>query len=383
MTRFSDSIQHLGTPVTTNSAEDIRAAQHDKRPRRPTTKDVARLAGVSKTTVSYVLNDTPHVKVSAETRARVYHAVEQLGYFANSNARGLRTRSTRTLALLVPDVTNPFWTQVVRSVEDTAAAHGYAVLLGNSDDSAAKEETYLRLFVEKCVDGILLGSTHSEASYVDKLERLGVPCVLIDRDNSSGKLPCVALDNIHAGMLAAEHLVGLGHRRIGLLNGPTRLKVFQDFLKGYRQALRRNGLPYQAHMVRSAAVSARQEQGKMMMEELLALPDRPTAVCAATDLLATGALRALQVAGLHVPDDVAVVGNDDIPLASELSVPLTTVAPPKYELGATGVRMLLARIEGESLETQRVLLPVELIVRESCGASRQPESRCHPERGVD
>ena len=334
--------------------------------KRPTSKDVARLAGVSQTTVSFVLNNVPHARIPEETRVRVLKAVETLDYHPNSNARGLRTRTNRTVGLILPDITNPFHTQMARGVEDGAAARGYAVIFGNSDDSLTKEEAYINLFREKCVDGFLLAPARNERYHVRRLSSLGLPHVIIDQMSQSATLSSVSLDNEAIARLVMAHLIDLGHRAIALVDGPAHNPNFRDILNGYKRSLRERGLAVRKEYVLHTRVTL--EDGYQATQELLRLPDPPTAIFGGADMIAIGCLQAALNAGLRVPDDISIAGIDDIPLSRFLSVPLTTVSSPKYQIGLTGVQLLIDMIEQRpSFKPGRIVLPVELVIRKSTG----------------
>lgn len=336
--------------------------------RSPTLQDVAARAGVSVSTVSRVV--TGSVAVEAGTAERVREAIAALGYRPNLLARSFRRRVTHTIGLLVPDTSNPFFAELARTIEDAGFAEGYSVILGNSDLSPVKQETYIDVLLAKRVDGVILASSGliPRADGHDAVERIleaGVPCVVVDRDLGEMPVDQVLVDNERGGYLAGEHLLGLGHRRIACLVGPNDLTPSAGRIAGLRRALAEAGLAVaEEHLVRG---NGRPDGGAAAARTLLGHGLDVTAVFAFNDQMATGAVGALQRAGCRVPEDVSVVGFDDIPLAAAIYPALTTVAQPIAEMGALGVRLLLDRIARRDAPWRRELLETRLVVRESTG----------------
>ncbi len=346
--------------------------------RSPTLQDVAARAGVSISTVSRFV--TGSVAVEAATAERVREAIAALGYRPNLLARSFRRRVTHTIGLLVPDTSNPFFAEVARAIEDAGFAEGYSVILGNSDLSPVKQETYIDVLLAKRVDGFILASSGliPRVDGHDAVERVleaGVPCVVVDRDLGEMPVDQVLVDNDRGGYLAGEHLVTLGHRRIACLVGPHDLTPSAGRIAGFRRALADGGLDVAAeHLVRG---NGRPDGGAAAARTLLEQGLGITAVFAFNDQMATGAIGAFQRAGCRVPEDISVAGFDDIPSAAAIYPSLTTVAQPFGELGTVGVRLLLDRIEQRDAPWQRVLLETRLVVRESTGPpdeSRKPEA---------
>ncbi|MDQ7850245.1 MAG: LacI family DNA-binding transcriptional regulator [Armatimonadota bacterium] len=335
----------------------------------PTIRDVALHAGVSVATVSRVINDSPH-KVHPVTRRRVLRAVAHLGYYPNAVAQGLRRGTTRTIALIVPDISNPFFPAVARGVEDVARRHGYALVLGNTDGDAARERAYLEILRKRWVDGVLFASASGDARPLRMLRAGGVPAVLIAREATDGEIDTVLVDSFAGMRLATAHLLRLGHRRIAYIGGPRGLPVARERLRGYRQALRDQGICPDPRLV--VAGDFRVEGGRTAVRRLLARRSTFTALAAANDLMAIGAMEALRAAGRRIPDDVAVVGFDDIPFAAFVDPPLTTVAQPTYRLGALAMERLLALMRGEAGAPRRMVLKPQLVVRRSCGGPPSP-----------
>mgnify|MGYP006300208259 CR=1 FL=1 len=332
----------------------------------PTIYDVAQHAGVAPATVSRVLNDSGYV--SDDTRRRVRQAIDELGYAPNRLARGLRSKQTQTLGLVVTDITNPFWTTVARGVEDVASEHGFSVILCNTDESDAKQEQYVNLLLEKQVDGFLLVPASGDTSAVAQLQQRDVPLVILDR---AVPLPVdtVRCDSEVGAYDLVMHLLNLGHRRIGLLGGSPTVSTAQDRLRGYRRALQQAGIPVDEDLILHRDYT--QEAGYVMTQAILALPERPTALFAVNNFIAIGAVRALREANVRIPEDMALVGFDDLPLALMVEPFLTVAAQPAYEMGAKATALLLERINAEETPDthSEMVLPTELIVRRSSGGS--------------
>jgi LacI family transcriptional regulator len=336
-------------------------------------REVAARAGVSVGTVSNVLN-RPEL-VAEATRSRVRLAIDELGYVLNDSARQLRAGRSRAIGAVVLDVANPFFTEVVRGVEDTVSADGYVVILCSSDDSGEKEGRYLRLLEEQRVLGVLITPVHSDSGYLRRLAARGIRVVLLDRPSSSKELCSVAVDDVLGGQLAAEHLLAQGHTRLGFVNGPVAIRQCADRRRGVRRAVRAAGLDPARVVVEVSRPALNAREGEASVAALLDARPRPTAVFCANDLLALGVLRGLASRGLAVPGDLALVGYDDVEFAAMLSTPLTSVRQPKYRLGQAAARLLLAEAEDPERHrhAQTVFRP-ELVVRESSARSARQSS---------
>ena len=333
-----------------------------------TARDVARRAGVSTSTVSHVVNATR--PVSPELRDRVLEAMRELGYEPNAVARSLKIKRSHTIGLIISDIANPFFTAVVRGVEDIAQARGYMLIVGNSDEDPGKEEAYLRLLAARRVDGLILAPAGEPHPYLDRLVQDGFPLVFLDRDVAELPVAAVLLDSVVAAESAVRHLIQLGHRRIGMIAGRPRISSTNDRVAGYRNALAAAGLPFDPDLVVSGG--SRAEGGAAAAEALLAVSPRPTALFIGNNLMTIGAVGAVLGCGLTIPDDIAVVGFDDFSWADVFRPRLTTVAQPTYELGKLAAELLVRRIElGDIDPPPRVVLPGELIIRESCGSKRR------------
>jgi LacI family transcriptional regulator len=332
-----------------------------------TARDVARRAGVSTSTVSHVANGTR--VVSDERRQRVLEAMHELGYEANLVARSLKTRRSHLVGLVSSDIGNPFFTSVVRGVEDVVMARGYTLILGTTGEDPHREEAYLRLLGAQRIDGLILAPAGDRYPYLDRIMHTRTAFVLLDRSLPGPPVPAVVLDNIDAGRTATRHLLSLGHRRIGVVSGRAGISTTVERLEGYRLALDAAGIAYDPALVvdgRSGLEEARQATAR-----LLALPDRPTAIVVGNNLMTLGTVAAIEACGLCIPRDVGVVGFDDALWADILHPRLTTIAQPTYELGRAAADLLLRRIDApEGQVPLRTAMTGRLIVRESCGAAR-------------
>ena len=326
-----------------------------------TMRDVAERADVSIATVSHVINETR--PVSVELKARVLEAMQVLGYQPNLVARGLRRGETHTIGLIASDIADPFFAEMARCIEDAGFEQGYSVILCNSDRRRDKELFYAKLLAEKQVDGVLFGTVGTSTESIRFLQRAKIPVVVIDRAVSDVQVDMVLVDNIQGGALATQHLIELGHRRIGHITGNTEVAPFAERLEGYRQALGKAGLPWDDDLV--VPGSARLDGGGQAAHDLLALPDPPTAIFGCIDLLTLGVIREAASLKIDIPNQLSVIGFDDIALASMLTPPLTTVAQPKQEMGRLATEMLLERIRDPGRMARRQVLDVALKVRGS------------------
>ncbi len=331
-----------------------------------TLQDVARAAGVSSATVSRVLNDSG--KVSPTTRQRVEAAIRRLGFRPSRVARRLRIRSGRSniLGLMIPDIQNPFFSDVARGVEDYAFAHEYAVILCSSDEQAIKQNFYLHTMRSEAVDGIILPPIPGEESVVEHLAlQEGLPVVCLDRRLSTPHLDTVVVDNRQGAYEAVSRLIALGHRRIGIITGLPGLSTSNERLEGYLKALTENDIPVEDKLIREG--NSKYDGGLLQAAALLEMPRPPTALFPCNNMMTLGALEAIHRAGVRVPEALSIIGFDDIPWAPSLNPPLTTVRQPGYELGRCAAEMLLQRIAEPKRSPTQIMLQPELIVRKSCG----------------
>lgn len=325
-----------------------------------TIKDVAAAAQVSAATVSRVLNHHPDVDPVLADRVRV--AVERLAYRPSGVARNLRRRRTTVLGMLVSDIRNPFFTDVVRGVEDIARGQGLSLILGNSDERLEKEAEYLELFLAERVAGVIVTPASEHGTDVGLLVSRGVPVVAVDRLPPAAGIDSAVVDNVGGARDATLHLISQGFSRVACIVGPLDRSTAVGRLEGYRAAVRDSAAGYPP-LVRQSDFT--QKGGYDAALALLDSPHRPDALFVSNNLMTIGALAAIEEVGLRVPDDIGIVGFDDMPWAALLRPPLTTVAQPTYQLGEAAARLLIRRIHGSEDPAQHVQLPVELIVRAS------------------
>lgn len=330
--------------------------------RAVTMKDVAKRAGVSATTVSHVINKTRFV--SKDVKARVLRAMEELSYQPNAIARSLKTRATQTIGLIISDIANPFFTGLVRGVEDVANSKGYNLILCNTDEKPEKERMYIHVLMQKQVDGIIMTPTGGNREYIAGLVKKGFPLVFVDRYLEDVEAPAVLVDNEEGACQAVEHLIMLGHTRIAIITGLRRTTIV-DRLKGYERALEKHGLVIDLGLIKAGSSSV--DGGFEATLELLALDPRPTAIFPTNNLMTIGAMRALQSRGIRCPEDIAVVGFDDFEWASAFRPFFTTVSQPVYDEGKTAAEVLIAQMKGRKVAAGRTVLKSTLNVRESCG----------------
>lgn len=326
-------------------------------------RDVAQRAGVSVGTVSNALNHPE--KVSPAALGRIQHAIAELGYVRNDAARMLRGGHSQTIGLVVLDVRNPFFTDLARGAEDEAVRHGMSVILGNSAEDSAREAGYLDLFEEQRVRGVLISPYGRIDERLQLLRQRGIPAVLVDRASSDRRFSSVSVDDVAGGRLAAAHLLEGGRRRIAFVGGPVGIRQVADRVAGAREAV---GSVADAalEVVPTSALTVL--EGRRAGRELLAAPRLPDGVVAANDLVALGVLEALVLEGsVRVPDDVALVGYDDIDFANAAMVPLSSVRQPTELIGRTAVGILLEEAAAAAPQPRQVVFQPELVVRASSG----------------
>jgi DNA-binding LacI/PurR family transcriptional regulator len=338
------------------------------RRRSVTIKDVAREAGVSITTVSNVLN-TRTDSMSEDTLQRVTRVMHDLGYRPNAIARGLVTRRTATIGVIIAEIETPLFLQALNTIEPIARNAGYNVLMSNARDTQEEYEV-LEVLLEKRVDGLIFVSVSEmlEDDSIPELQHQRVPTVLVNRATTYENLDQINWDDTNGVIGAVEHLIRLGHRRIAHLCGPKQRRSGANRLQGYQSTLNRHGIEYPPEYICPGDYTGTSDSWRASTRKLLELPDRPTAIVASDDIVAATAMKAIQEAGLQVPQDIAVIGIDDQHFCTYLNPALTTVRLPVPEAGKRAVEMVLDRIAGKRTEAEHVLLPCSLIVRESCGA---------------
>lgn len=327
-------------------------------------RDVAQRAGVSVGTVSNVLNRPD--EVSSDSVDRVTRAIEELGYVRNEAARKLRAGVSATVGFVVLDGQNPFYTDVVRGAEDEATRHGIAILYGNTDEDITRERMYLDLFQEQQVRGLLIAPYGDVTSRLQRLRATGIAAVLVDRFSGDGRFSSVSVDSVAGGRLAVEHLIDTGRRRIGFVGGPFDIRQVNDRLAGARAAAENAGSHVDLEVIATSAMTV--DEGAAAGARVLARPRRewPDALFAANDLLALGLLQSLVTDGrVRVPEDIALIGFDDIPFAAAAAVPLSSIRQPSRMIGRTALRIVLEEAADPESIPRQTVFPPELIVRAS------------------
>lgn len=330
-----------------------------------TIKDVAQHANVSVATVSHVLNDTRFV--SEATRVRVQEAIETLRYVPSALARSLKSNRTHTVGMMIPNSSNPYFAEIIRGIEDTFYEAGFNVILCNSDDDPIKQSRYVRLLSEKQVDGLIVLSSGNDGDLLDTLRAARMPQVVVDREIDDLAADLVEVNHEAGGYLATQHLLQLGHRRIGCIAGPQGLSSARERVLGYRRALREAGLAPDEALLHEADFTA--AGGHAALVALLndATAPVPSAVFACNDLMAIGAIGAAASRGLRIPQDLSIMGFDDIALAAHSNPPLSSVVQPKHQTGQLAAQLLLQRIADPERALQRAILQPTLQARQSTG----------------
>jgi DNA-binding LacI/PurR family transcriptional regulator len=333
--------------------------------KKATMLDVARRAGVSYQTVSRVINNRPDV--SDETRRKIQEIIDELGYHPSAAARSLVSSKTRALGLITADFSDYFFTQVIVGAEQEARKHGYFLMLSSTERNPADEPEYFRLLTEQRVEGILFARPSTELeheeSHIATLIEQGVPLVTTAYHASGQPLTVVDVDNVDGGYQAAHHLVEMGHRAIGMITGPANWRSVNERTHGYRLALEAVGLDYDAALVEQGDWSY--ESGYRAMRVLLDRAPHLTAIFSQNDQMAIGAMSALHALGRRIPDEIAVVGFDDIPVAAYSQPRLTTIRQPMQEVGRVAARLLMELIDHPEAKTQEILMKPELMLRDS------------------
>ena len=324
-------------------------------------RDVARHAGVSISTVSHVVNNSR--AVSSEARGRVLAAMKELGYKPNALAQNLRRQQTLSIGMIVPDSANPFFAEVARGIEDTSFEQNHSVILCNTDGNVDKQATHTDLLIKNQVAGILFVAAGISTELVEDLQARQVPLVVVDREVPDVAVDTVLTNHRRGGCQATQHLINLGHRRIACISGGSDLSPSAERLTGYQMKLQESGIPFEDTLVVKG--DFQYASGYRAAQQLLRLAEPPTAVFACNDLMAVGVISAATEMGLRVPEDLSVVGFDDVRLASFTNPPLTTIAQPKYEIGVIATEMLLARAGNLAAAPRVERLETKLIIRGS------------------
>ena len=336
----------------------------------PTVLDVAKRAGVAPITVSRVINNSGYI--SQATRERVEAAVKELGYVPNTLARGLRSKQTKTLALVVTDITNPYFTLMARGVEDSAGASDYTVVYCNTDESEAKEEKYANILAQRQVDGVLLVPSCGNVKTIKFLLSNDIKVVALDRRVAGVEIDSVRSDSENGAYHLVRLLIGLGHKRIAMITGPKDVSTSVDRVTGCQRALA------EANISENELVfygEFNQESGYEFTKQAMMHLSKPTAIFGANNFITIGIIKALHDLNVGVPEDISVVGFDDLPESMLLSPFLTVAAQPAYEMGRTATELLLKRISGELTDGyQKLILPTQIIERGSTGQNRNNSS---------
>ncbi|EOX4933469.1 DNA-binding transcriptional regulator CytR [Vibrio alginolyticus] len=333
-----------------------------------TMKDVAQLAGVSTATVSRALMNPE--KVSSSTRKRVEDAVLEAGYSPNSLARNLRRNESKTIVTIVPDICDPYFSEIIRGIEDAAMEHGYLVLLGDSGQQKKRESSFVNLVFTKQADGMLLLGTDLPFD-VSKPEQKNLPPMVMACEFAPElELPTVHIDNLTSAFEAVNYLTQLGHKRIAQISGPDTAILCHFRQQGYQQALRRAGITKDPQY--SVITEFSFDGGAKAVRKLLELPEPPTAIFCHCDTMAIGAIQEAKKLGLRVPQDLSVVGFDDINFAQYCDPPLTTISQPRYEIGRQAMLMMLEMLKGHDVHSGSRLLETNLVIRGSAAPPQRP-----------
>lgn len=323
--------------------------------------DVAKMANVSTATVSRVLSNSGNVK--KETAEKVLEAIKKLNYQPNLLARQLRRLETKTVLVVVPDITNTFFSKILRGIEQVAIENDYEVLLGDTGNSLEREKGYLDILRQKKADGMILLTARLESHLLEEISH-EFPVVLACEYLEGSDIPTVSIDNISSARKATEYLISLGHKRIGFLSGPMDVILSRDRLKGFKQGMMQHNIAIEPNLIQEGDFSF--ESGFNLMTKLLALTEPPTAVFASSDEMAIGAIKAIKAKGLKVPDDISIVGFDDIKFASIFEPALTTVSQPMFEIGQKAMELLIKLMNGSEIERRQYILEDQLVIRDSC-----------------
>ncbi len=324
-------------------------------------KQVAEKARVSTTTVSHVINNTR--VVSEDARERVLAVIQELRYIPSAVARSLKNDRTHTLGMMIPNNSNPYFAEIIQSLEDTCFEFGYNIILCNSYDDPKKQAAYIRVLMEKRIDGLILVSSGSDEELTRLLADEGIPKVLVDRELDGVAADFIEADHEDGGYQATQYLISLGHTRIACVAGPENILASAARIRGYQRALQQAGISYDPALLVHADFTS--QGGFNAFQHLLALADRPSAIFASNDLMAIGGICAANQAGIRIPDDLSVIGYDDIALASFSTPPLTTIAQPKQAIGRLTAEVLVQRIKCPESSLRRELIKSQLVVRSS------------------
>jgi LacI family transcriptional regulator len=328
----------------------------------PTIQDVAKRAGVAPITVSRVINNADYIRPA--TRKKVEDAIAELGYVPNHMARGLRLRQSGTIGLVLTDIINPFFTILARGVEDAASAEGFSIFLCNTDESEEKQMAYLKVLLQKQVDGILLVPARSTLRPLEVITKNKTELVILDRRVPSSNVDIIRCESVSSSERLVSHLIALGHTRIAILTGPQGVSTAEDRVEGYKRALQAGGIDLDSSLIYHGRFSL--ISGYQMARDAMNRAPTPTALFATNNFIAVGAFNALKDLGLRIPDDISMVTYDDLPGALTINPFFTAMSQPSYEMGNRAAKLLLARLRGERTKLyEEIILPTDLIVRSS------------------
>lgn len=330
--------------------------------KRATINDVAKRAGVSKTTVSHVINNTRFVE--EETKQRVLQVISAIGYYPSLVARSLTTNRTGVIGVVVSDVTNSFFGDLLRGVEDVLQPKNYSIVVCNTDEILERENHYIDLLLRQRVDGMIAAATSQKWGVLNQADEQHTPVIFLDRSYEGLEGPFVGVNNWKGAFMGTKHMIECGHNKIGILAGFQRLSTMRERLAGFREALHDHQIDLPNEWVIESPLGI--EQGCEAALKILALPNRPTALFVSNNLLTLGALLAIRELGLHCPEDISLVGFDDHPWSEVSSPPLTVVRQPSRRLGQIAAEIMLSLVNGVQPLEKRVILDCELVVRESC-----------------
>ena len=337
-----------------------------KIPRKPTIRDVAELVGVHHSTVSRALNPSKHTKISPEVVKKIQDTANKLGYFPNILASSLKQNRSFTIGVLIPDLMNSLFPPIIRGIQDTAEAAGFTVMIANTDDEEEKEQLALKAMQGRSIEGIIIATAHLNDPVVAECMRLHVPFVLVNRSVEQDGVNAVIVDEDYAMRSTIDHLIDLKHRRIAHVTGPQDTSTGLDRATFFTNHMKLHGL--ETHLVETTEKYT-PEDGYLACRKLLAKDNGFTALVAGSDLIALGCLDAIKEAGLSVPGDISVVGNNDIPMLERMSPSLTTISIPKYEMGAQAAKILLDIIDASSTEPVVMKMRPKMVVRDSTASA--------------
>jgi len=336
--------------------------------RNSTLKEIASAASVDISTVSRAINDSP--LITRETKEMIWAIADRMDYIPNSMAQGLASRRSHTLGIILPRIfflQGPFFSEVLSGIEKVSVENGYNIMIASSSGKNKDKHFPFNLTRARKIDGMLIINENRKIGNLTELKKEGVPFVLVNRYLEDPDAPCVAANDVHGGRIATEHLLKLGHRRIGAITGSIHLAATQGRLRGYREALENAGISFDPALVQEGLFEQGIESGVNCAAQLLALPNRPTAIFALSDELAMGVMQAAKTQGLVIPRDLALIGYDNVAYSGHLNPPLTTVSQSPRTIGATSCRMLIDLLDGTPLQQPNIRVSVRLIVRESSG----------------